>query len=158
MYRITKTTIILAIIIAATLATTATCFAQAPSPLLVTNKTLGGGPLNQYPPGVTGGVGLNNIGLLVKTCGTVTYLDPVNKFFYIDDGSALNDLSGLVGAVGVRVSYAGLASGNTFNPPTINNFVIITGISSTVAITVGQQTRIAPLLRPRSDSDKTVVF
>jgi len=41
---------------------------------------------------VTGGIGLYNIGLLVRCWGTVTYSDqsdPNNRFFYIDDGSGL---------------------------------------------------------------------
>jgi len=128
----------------------ASVLAAVPEPLGINNKALGGGPLNQYTPGVAGGVGLNNIGLLVRTWGTVTYVDPGQQFFYIDDGSALDDKSGFRG---VRVSYAGLAAGNTFNPPSIGERVVITGISSTSAISTAQGTRIIPTLRPRRQAD-----
>jgi hypothetical protein len=48
------------------------------SPVSLTNKNLGGGDFFYDPGtgagqiGVEDGVGVNNIGLLVKTCGTVT--------------------------------------------------------------------------------------
>jgi len=61
---------------------------------------------------------LNNIGLLVTICGTVTY--SATDYFYADDGSALDDGSG---HKGVKVLAAGLtlpASG----------LVKVTGISS----------------------------
>jgi hypothetical protein len=35
--------------------------------------------------------GLNNVGLLVKTTGKVTYIDPAGAFAYIDDGSHADD-------------------------------------------------------------------
>ncbi len=125
-------------------------------PVMMSNRAVGGGALNEYTPGVAGGIGLNNIGLLVRTWGTVTYVDADQKFFYIDDGSRLNDMSGIHGAVGLRVSYAGLAPGVTFTPPSAGELVAVTGISSTTAITVGQETRIIPTLKPRRDSDKHV--
>jgi hypothetical protein len=137
----------------AVLVVTGICCAAGPNPLCVGNKALGGGQLNANTPGVSGGLGLNNIGLLVKTWGTVTYVDTDSKFFYIDDGSKLDDQSGIAEARGVRVSYAGLAQGNTFTAPDNGQFVVITGISSTTAITVGENTRIIPTLRPRRDTD-----
>ncbi len=123
-------------------------------PLAMSNCAVGGGQMNEYTPGVAGGAGLNNIGLLIRTWGTVTYVDAAQKFFYIDDGSHLNDMSGIHGAVGLRVSYAGLAPGVTFTPPLVGELAAITGISSTTAITVGQGTRIIPTLKPRRDADK----
>ncbi|MCL6629020.1 MAG: hypothetical protein K6U00_05410, partial [Armatimonadetes bacterium] len=62
-------------------------------PLGMTNKSLGGGDIGnpgtgQGQRGVTGGVGLNNIGLLVQTTGIVTYID--EHTFTIDDGSGVN--------------------------------------------------------------------
>ena len=53
----------------------AACFAEGPAPLAVVNKAIGGGALNQYTPGVEGGQGLNNIGLLIRTWGKVTFVD-----------------------------------------------------------------------------------
>ena len=130
------------------------CCADALDPLGLSNKALGGEAFNAYTPGVADGIGLNNIGLLVRTSGRVAYIDTTNKFFYIDDGSGMNDQSGIPSATGIRVSYKDLASGNTFNPPSfINRYVLITGISSTTEITVGTETRIIPTLRPRMQSD-----
>lgn len=59
------------------------------APLHTTNKALGGAdagnpPLGQY--GVTGGAGVNTIGLLVMTWGTVVN-DPSEGFTMLDDGS-----------------------------------------------------------------------
>lgn len=124
--------------------------AEVPAPLAVNNKAIGGGALNQYTPGVENGVGLNNIGLLIKTWGKVTAVDTVNQCFYIDDGSGLLDGSG---NVGVRVSYANLAPGNTITPPALDSFVSVTCISSTVVI----DDKIRPNLRPRRQADIEVV-
>lgn len=63
-----------------------------PAPLAMSQRSLGGGPFNAATPGVTGGVGLYNIGLLVRCSGAVTYSDtsnPADCFFYLDDGSGL---------------------------------------------------------------------
>jgi len=119
-------------------------------PLALTNRALGGGALNQYTPGVEGGVGLNNIGLLVRTWGRVTFVDTTNQFFYIDDGSGLLD-GYSAECIGVRVSYANLAPGNTITPPAQGQFVVVTGISSTVVI----NSLIRPMLRPRRQADIT---
>ena len=63
------------------------------APLGMTNRALGGGNWNYDPAsgtgqmGVTGGTGLNNIGLLVRTTGACTYVD--DHTFTIDDGSGV---------------------------------------------------------------------
>lgn len=126
------------------------CWAQVPAPLGVRIAAMGGGPQGPYTPGVEGGTGLNNIGLLVRTWGKVTFVDAINKFFYIDDGSARLDGSG---NVGLRVSYDNLAPGNTITPPSVNSHVLITGISSTVVIS----SKIQPNLLPRRQDDIQVV-
>lgn len=130
--------------------------ADVPSPLAVANNAIGGGKLNDYTLGVENGVGLNNIGLLIKTWGKVTFIDPAQKFFYIDDGSRLMDgtthddgQGNQVPNVGVRVSYDNLAPGNTIIPPA-RPYVLITGISSTFADAEG---KIRPNLRPRQQDD-----
>ena len=65
------------------------------APLGMNNKWLGGGDFfyDAGPPisgqrGITGASGLNNIGLLVKTWGEVTYVGA--DYFTIDDGSDVN--------------------------------------------------------------------
>ena len=121
-------------------------FAQAPEPLAVVQSAIGGGDLNQYTPGVEGGVGLNNIGLLVKSWGKVTFVDEGSEFFYIDDGTARLDGSGYLG---VRVTYSDLAVGNTITPPAVDSYVTLTCISSTVLIS----DKVQPNLRPRRQDD-----
>lgn len=69
--------------------------------------------------GVKGGLGLNNIGLLIRVWGEVTYRG--SDFFYLDDGSGSTDASGHVGA---RVLAQGI------NLPALGSHVQVTGISS----------------------------
>jgi len=63
------------------------------APLGMTNRALGGGDWNYDADtgagqiGVTGGTGLNNIGLLVRTTGACTYVN--DHTFTIDDGSGV---------------------------------------------------------------------
>jgi hypothetical protein len=119
-----------------------------PRPLGVTSRTIGGGALNEYTPGVANGVGLNNIGLLVRMWGMVTFKDDDDKYFYIDDGQGREDGSG---QKGVRVSYNDLADNESFTPPSqVGNYVAVTGISSTWVNTSDQ---VQPLLRPRRGAD-----
>ncbi|MDO8682444.1 MAG: NBR1-Ig-like domain-containing protein, partial [Armatimonadota bacterium] len=59
----------------------------SPPPIALGASALGGDELNDLTPGVTGGVGLNNIGLLVRTWGRVTEVDPSGNYFRISDGS-----------------------------------------------------------------------
>ena len=64
-------------------------------------------------------LGLNNIGLLVSVIGKVTHSD--TGFFYLDDGSNLDDGSGYRG---VRVLASGLSV------PAPGSFARVIGISS----------------------------
>ena len=125
--------------------------ADGPAPLALSNKAVGGGRLNDYTPGVEGGTGLNNIGLLIRTWGKVTFVDTTNKFFYVNDGAGRQDGSG---NVGLRVSYDNLAPGNTITPPAVNSYVAVTCISSTWLNGSG---KIQPNLRPRRQTDITPI-
>jgi len=94
-------------------------------PLGMNNRTLGGGdfgipPLGQY--GITNGVGLNNVGLLVRTWGRVSYVDDV--YMTISDGSSGVMPDGTTG--GVRVSTAQLA----IQLPNEGDYISVIGISS----------------------------
>lgn len=61
---------------------------SAIKPLALSNKGLGGGSIGKYTPGVTKAVGLNNVGLLVKTWGRVkSVTSGTYSYFVIDDGS-----------------------------------------------------------------------
>ena len=127
------------------LVSSAVC-AEVIAPLAFNINAIGGGALNQYTPGVENGVGLNNIGLLIKTWGKVSYVAPDNTYFYINDGSNRNDGSG---HIGLRVACDNLADGASITPPIVNTYVAITGISSTIVI----ETKIQPNFRPRGQSD-----
>jgi len=87
------------------------------NPCAMVNRFVGGAD-SGLQQGVLGGAGLNNIGLLVTIWGNVTFSG--TDYFYVDDGSKLNDDSG---HIGVKVSAPG------FTIPT-GGFVIVTGISS----------------------------
>lgn len=113
-------------------------------PLFMPCRALGGGNWRYDPltgagqKGVLGGTGLNNIGLLISIAGRVTY--SCADFFYVDDGSRLDDGSG---HPGVKIRASGL------NPPLAGSFVRITGISSCFK----DGALLHPLLVPRSQDD-----
>lgn len=95
-------------------------------PVIMTNASVGGSSTVEYNEqagtgqrGVTGGVGVNNIGLLVRTTGRVTWSDA--GWFYVDDGSGLSDFSPYTG---LRVMCGGIA------PPARGDYVAVTGTSS----------------------------
>ena len=100
-------------------------------PYALKTGALGGGsfglqlPVMEYRPAQSLSVpvptiGLNNIGLLVRVCGTVT--SSGQGWFYVDDGSLCHDGSGMIG---VRVLCPGS------DAPAVGHFVIINAISST---------------------------
>ncbi len=86
-------------------------------------SSLGGGPVGASTPGITGGSGLNNVGLLVRGSGKVTQIG--SGYLYIDDGSNLKDgtATGQYENIGVRV----ICDPTGY---TIGDYVAVTGISS----------------------------
>ncbi|MHB9035085.1 MAG: TIGR03790 family protein [Armatimonadota bacterium] len=133
-----------------------------PATLGMTNKLLGGAAPTGTP-GITGGVGLYNLGLLVTTWGKVTYVG--SDFVYIDDGSGLQDGNTILGPVVVPLDGGAFRDGNgnlihqpvtgvkvyldSLLKPGIDDYVSVTGISSSA--TVGTNT--VRLLRVRDNSD-----
>ncbi len=125
-------------------------------PLMLTARGLGGGALglqdgvwswdtvklpgDGYAKDWVQALSLNNIGLLVSSIGNVTFAGA--GFFYMEDGSRVDDGSG---HLGVKV----LADGLTF-PST--GMVKVTGISSCEKNADGKLTR---LLRVRKQEDIT---
>lgn len=107
-------------------------------PVSLINKSVGGEGFNAYTPGVTGGIGLNNVSLSIRAWGRVKYVG--TDYVYIDDGCALNDGSG---HAGIKVSCPGL----TLPGPT--QYVIVVGLSS-VEISGPTARR---LILPRMQSD-----
>lgn len=146
---------ILAMVVVLTCVIASVAIATTITPLAMSNRALGGRDLNQYTVGVVGGFGPNNIGLLVRTWGKVTWVDTANQYFYIDDGSGLKDgtlRTDGTAVTGIRVSYGGLAQGvAAVTPPITNAYAVVTGICSTVRGIVGTEVR--PNLRVRNGSD-----
>lgn len=99
-----------------------------PVPLDMTNKALCGGGKG-IRRGATDATGTNNVGLLVKTTGRVTYADQTltaRWYFVIDDGSAL--VSPLQNAF--EPSAAGIKVWPEFYgwPPSVGEYVSVTGV------------------------------
>lgn len=101
-------------------------------PLVLLNRSLGGGDWNYVAStgagqkGVKNAFGLNNIGLLVTTFGRVTY--SAEEYFYVDDGSKLSDGSGHIG-----IYVLGSVPPPQPTPPDwdpVGSYVRVTGISS----------------------------
>ncbi|MDO8586580.1 MAG: hypothetical protein Q7T82_06025 [Armatimonadota bacterium] len=98
-----------------------------PRAVVLANASVGGAALNEFTPGVVGGIGPNNIGLYICVCGRVTQRKTAipDPYFYIDDGSGRADGTQTDGVdnVGVRMvaDPAGYAE---------NSYVVVTGISS----------------------------
>ncbi|NLN75047.1 MAG: family 10 glycosylhydrolase [Armatimonadetes bacterium] len=87
------------------------------APWLMTGKSIGGSAFNVLTPGITDGVGLNNLGMLVRIAGKVTTINPDG--LTLDDGSGLFDCNG---ASGIKV-WTGYSSGGATH-------AIVTGIVS----------------------------
>lgn len=93
-------------------------------PFFITNRWLGGADLDYNPAtgagqgGIKNAAGMNNIGLLVKVTGRVKYVE--DPYFYIDDGSKLDDGSG---HLGVKVDGSGITL------PALNSYVRLIGAS-----------------------------
>lgn len=94
------------------------------NPLGMTARALGGSAFGNQP-GVEGGVGLNNVGTLVRICGTVTGGDSGAGWACVNDGSGLTDE---FGNAGVRVDLGGLSFAQR---PAFSHGdrVIVTGVS-----------------------------
>lgn len=112
--------------------------ASLPGPLLLTNLALGGSDLNEYTPGVTDGIGTNNLGLLVKVSGRVIGT-PTSQYFVIDDGSVQD---------GIEVDSSRLST----NLPSEGDYVTVVGISATKQI----GSTLYRLVRARGDADVTI--
>lgn len=106
-----------------------------PRPVGIRGDLLGGGALNDYTPGITGAVGLNNIGLLARTWGKVTSV--ASGYFIIECKTAVT----------IKVKSGSLSA------PSVGNYVAITGISS-CEIVGGAISRV---ILPRDQADIQVL-
>ncbi len=114
-----------------------------PRPLAMTGRALGGSAFGFQPAPANNpletATGLSPIGLLVRTTGQVTYVDPGGSWAYIDDGSGICDGSG---HIGIRTLLVG-------SVPTVGANAEITGCCGVIDV----NGRCARLLRPRSTQD-----
>jgi len=101
---------------------------QTVTPLLMPTGSLGGAALG-IQPGAKDGMGLNNVGLLVRIAGRVTSSDDTAKLIVVSDGS---------NAAGLRVLIP-----SELTAPAVGSQVAVTGIS-TVAEVDGN---LVPVLR-----------
>ena len=119
-------------------------------PIAMSNAAIGGVNWNYSDStgagqrGIAGGLGPNNMGVLVRIWGRVTSRDTANSaYFYIDDGSYIADgtLTGSENNIGVRVSA---------NPTSYarDSFVIVTGVVSCFKDTNGNVRR---MILPKQD-------
>jgi hypothetical protein len=102
------------------------------APMALANNSIGGADMGSVPG--SGGVGANNVGVLMQTLGKVVSPDPGGAFFYVDDGSKPG---------GLKVILTGTKTAITV--PTAQ-YVAVTGVSSLDAD--GQA-----MIRPRSQAD-----
>ena len=79
-------------------------------PLAANCRAIGGAGVPPNLPGVADGVGLNNIGLLVKIAGKVTLT--LGNYVYIDDGSGIDNGDGTFGVMVESPSAPTVIEGN----------------------------------------------
>lgn len=114
-------------------------------PFGMPNRSIGGSDVNEYTKGVTGGAGLRNIGVLIRTWGKVKYVGGEQEsFFYIDDGSRMQDNSG---HDGIRVECRNLPK------PVIGQYLCVTGVCGCKYI----DTHIIPIIKLRKQTDMSVI-
>ncbi len=71
-------------------------------PILISGKFLAGA--DGSTPGAESGIGLNNVGLLVRIIGKIADIDAVGGYLFIEDGSKVTDLPGGIAGVLVKVA------------------------------------------------------
>lgn len=81
------------------------------APLAMNCRAVGGGPIAPYVPGVLGGVGINNVGLLAKIAGRVTRM--MGYYLLVDDGTNVPDIDGRIGVLVRCPGTPGAAVGDT---------------------------------------------
>jgi hypothetical protein len=113
-------------------------------PLGMISRSVGGGSLNANTPGITGGIGTHNTGLLVTIWGEVTFVNDLSGYFYVDDGYGRLDGTGYTG---VRVDCSQRISGLSL--PDQYTHVVVTGVCSRKKT----GTTYFPIVRPRTQDD-----
>lgn len=125
-----------------------------PVPLGIQADTLGGSALNTKTAGITGGIGLNNVGLLVTLKGRVAEFigtDP-RIGFLLDDGCVKDDGSPLLVQVstGLSIDISALEVGD---------LVAVVGISTLLENLLADETVVVvPSLRARGEAGDVIVL
>ena len=88
---------------------------RLPGSLLLRGSALGGSAFNSFTSGAAAGIGLNNVGLLVKVCGVVLAIN--GSDFTISDGSSTGPIKVLTAGIDLPDFAAG-------------DFISVVGISS----------------------------
>lgn len=104
-------------------------------PLLMNTRWVGGDAFGSYAPGITGAMGLNNVGLLVAVAGKVSALTADG--FVLDDGSGLQDGSGNTGLK--------IWTGSP-NSAALDQAAVVTGV---VSCFVGTDDKVYPIILAR---------
>lgn len=110
--------------------------AAIPKPLGMPNWAVGGSPSGSFTSGIGKGIGVRNVGLLVRIWGTVSASG--SGWFYVDDGSCVSDGSG---KIGIKIISSTI--------PAIGEKVAVTGVSSAESSDSG----VIPVVRARASSD-----
>jgi subtilisin family serine protease len=108
-----------------------------PDPLGIVNRALGGDALGLIP-GITGGTGLNNVGLLVRAWGKVKSIG--SDYFMMSDGYGIGGQSYRE----IKVRCPALTK-----PSSTSQYAVVTGISS---LQLSGSTAI-PIIRVRKQAD-----
>ena len=111
-------------------------------PIGISNKALGGGDFNMYTTGINYPAPVSelyNKGLFVKIWGKVTAIDPSARYFYIDDGSAIDN--GPDKPTGVKVVWN--TDGEVTSLPSVGDYLTdVIGISSSEELEPGKYARL----------------
>ena len=110
-------------------------------PLCTSLRSIGGGDFGTPPlgqKGITGGYGLNNMGLLMRTSGEVDYVHATLPWFVITDGTHRTHCTPPAGT----------------QLPALGDFCVVTGVSCMGYVTPDNLQR---CLIPRRDSDIQVL-
>lgn len=96
----------------------ATVAGQPLPPLGLSSVQIGGESAGPLVPGVIDGLGLNNIGLLVRYCGRV--MTRISSSLFVDDGGNIMDPAGYTGVL--------VKCPNAMPPVSVGDLVSVTGI------------------------------
>jgi hypothetical protein len=102
-----------------------TATGKAVKPVGMNGRSIGGGDFNGYTRSSTDGVGIYNVGTLVRVWGRVTESDSYYGYFYLDDGSGRTD--GTIGGSG-QPNVGMLVICYHTAVPAVGSYAIVNGV------------------------------